>query len=272
MILSPMRILCGASDCSSAWASVLQAMNSTPIISARIIRLTALLPPPPTPMTRMRAKFSESERSGIGALLGVAQGRWRRTGRPHVASGWRAGPGYRRSRSGRCRARRGVYPRHVRACPRRAVTPAVRAASVGGASRTGDRVRFDVRVRVGQPGEEAQPDVAGGVVGVGVEQRDRLPGAEREPPGEDRHRERRRGQQRQHVVGAVARASRGGAIQRSSRGRSRSSVLQASVSDPAPSSRITTPAVACGHEHRQQPVAARRRRRRRTAHRPASGR
>ncbi len=71
VILSPMRILCGASDWRSAWASVLQAMNSTPIISARIIRLTALLPPPPTPMTRIRAKFSESDRSGIGALPGL---------------------------------------------------------------------------------------------------------------------------------------------------------------------------------------------------------
>ena len=66
MILSPIRILCGASDWRSACASVLQAMNSTPIISARIIRLTALLPPPPTPMTRISAKFSESERNGIG--------------------------------------------------------------------------------------------------------------------------------------------------------------------------------------------------------------
>ncbi len=45
VILSPMRILWGASDWSSAWASVLMPMNSTPIISARIIRLTALLPP-----------------------------------------------------------------------------------------------------------------------------------------------------------------------------------------------------------------------------------
>ena len=70
MTLSPMRILCGASDCRSAWASVLQAMNSTPIISARIIRLTALEPPPPTPMTRISAKFSESERSGIGLSSG----------------------------------------------------------------------------------------------------------------------------------------------------------------------------------------------------------
>ena len=67
VILSPIRILCGASDCRSACASVLQAMNSTPIISARIIRLTALLPPPPTPMTRIRAKFSESDRSGIAS-------------------------------------------------------------------------------------------------------------------------------------------------------------------------------------------------------------
>ena len=67
VILSPIRILCGASDWRSAWASVLQAMNSTPIISARIIRLTALLPPPPTPMTRISAKFSESERSGIAS-------------------------------------------------------------------------------------------------------------------------------------------------------------------------------------------------------------
>ena len=71
VILSPIRILCGASDWRSAWASVLQAMNSTPIISARIIRLTALLPPPPTPMTRMRAKFSESERRATVLLHGL---------------------------------------------------------------------------------------------------------------------------------------------------------------------------------------------------------
>ena len=70
VILSPIRILCGASDWRSAWASVLQEMNSTPIISARIIRLTALLPPPPTPMTRISAKFSESDRSGIAFLRG----------------------------------------------------------------------------------------------------------------------------------------------------------------------------------------------------------
>src|SRR5687768_16045806 len=44
-------------------------MNSTPMIAARIMRLTVLLPPPPTPTTLMRAKFSESDRSGIGVSL-----------------------------------------------------------------------------------------------------------------------------------------------------------------------------------------------------------
>ncbi len=76
VILSPIRILCGASACRSAWASVLQAMNSTPIISARIIRLTALLPPPPTPMTRISAKFSELERNGIGLSSATLEGRF----------------------------------------------------------------------------------------------------------------------------------------------------------------------------------------------------
>ena len=42
-------------DFPSAWASVLTEMNSTPTSRASIIRLTALPPPPPTPMTFMRA-------------------------------------------------------------------------------------------------------------------------------------------------------------------------------------------------------------------------
>ena len=53
--LRPMWILEGASEVSSAWMSVLTAMKSTPRSLARIIRLTALLPPPPTPMTLIRA-------------------------------------------------------------------------------------------------------------------------------------------------------------------------------------------------------------------------
>ena len=66
VILSPMRILCGASDMRSACASVFTAMNSTPMSSARIIRFTAFDPPPPTPTTFMSAKFSMSLRRGMG--------------------------------------------------------------------------------------------------------------------------------------------------------------------------------------------------------------
>ena len=140
VILSPMRILCGASDWRSAWASVLQAMNSTPIISARIIRLTALLPPPPTPMTRIRAKFSESERSGIGALPGCVLARvWRlAVGRSSPAS--RTPPG-------------AAGPSGLWSIPARISVPAYPRGSR-------------------QPrlaGEEAQPHAAGRVVLVGVE-------------------------------------------------------------------------------------------------------
>ena len=42
---------CASDDCSDC-ASVLNARNSTPGISASIMRLTAFTPPPPTPTTR----------------------------------------------------------------------------------------------------------------------------------------------------------------------------------------------------------------------------
>ena len=45
-----------ASHIESAWASVFTAMNSTPRTPASIIRLTALVPPPPTPMTLITAR------------------------------------------------------------------------------------------------------------------------------------------------------------------------------------------------------------------------
>ena len=146
VILSPMRILCGASDWSSAWASVLQAMNSTPIISARIIRFTALLPPPPTPMTRMRAKFSESERRAISALLMCLEcgdGRLDRTSR-----GGRAGPGRPRDRG--CRARARSIPTACACLSTGAGRPAVRRRPSAVPARTADAVRSG-GVRVGQP-------------------------------------------------------------------------------------------------------------------------
>ena len=52
----PMFSLMSASHMASAWASVLQAMNSTPRRPASTMRLTALVPPPPTPTTLMTAR------------------------------------------------------------------------------------------------------------------------------------------------------------------------------------------------------------------------
>ncbi len=52
----PMSSLTSASLMSRAWASVLIAMNSTPLRPTSIIRLTALTPPPPMPTTLMIAR------------------------------------------------------------------------------------------------------------------------------------------------------------------------------------------------------------------------
>jgi hypothetical protein len=51
-----MLSLMSASHIASACASVLQATNSTPRSPASTIRLTALVPPPPTPTTLMTAR------------------------------------------------------------------------------------------------------------------------------------------------------------------------------------------------------------------------
>ncbi len=52
----PMSSLTSASLINNACASVLTAMNSTPFSPASIMRLTALTPPPPTPITLMTAR------------------------------------------------------------------------------------------------------------------------------------------------------------------------------------------------------------------------
>ena len=52
----PMSSFTSASLISRACASVLTAMNSTPLSPASIIRFTALTPPPPTPTTLITAK------------------------------------------------------------------------------------------------------------------------------------------------------------------------------------------------------------------------
>ena len=51
-----MLSLMSASHIASAWASVLAAMNSTPRSPASTMRLTAFVPPPPTPTTLMTAR------------------------------------------------------------------------------------------------------------------------------------------------------------------------------------------------------------------------
>ena len=56
VMVPPMWIFTSASHIDSACASVLTAMNSTPRTPASIIRLTALVPPPPTPTTLMTAR------------------------------------------------------------------------------------------------------------------------------------------------------------------------------------------------------------------------
>src|SRR5512142_665478 len=147
-------------------------MNSTPIISARIIRFTALLPPPPTPMTRMSAKFSESERKDIASPPGG-------TGTAVKA---RSGP------------------------PERARRPPPLRTS--GEYSAGRGPRADPETVVAGPDlslDEAEPDRPLGVVDVRVDEGDRLPRAEREPAVDDGDRERRRDDRRQHVVRPVAR-------------------------------------------------------------------
>ncbi len=77
-----------------------------------------------------------------------------------------------------------------------------------------------------------------------------------EPPGDDRHGQRRRGQERQDMIGAVARRSMRCRYSRSSRGSSRSSAASRSSSDPAADLDHDEAGRGVRDEDRQQPVAA----------------
>src|SRR6476469_1896867 len=58
-----------ASDiCICCW-SVLTAMNSHPPLPALTLRVTALQPPPPTPTTRMTARYGELDAVGTGGAV-----------------------------------------------------------------------------------------------------------------------------------------------------------------------------------------------------------
>ena len=56
VVSRPMSSFTSASDISKAWASVFMAMNSTPFSPASTMRLTAFVPPPPTPTTLITAR------------------------------------------------------------------------------------------------------------------------------------------------------------------------------------------------------------------------
>ena len=133
--LSPMRSLCGASDWRSAWASVLRAMNSTPIISARIIRLTALLPPPPTPTTLIE-----------GEVLRVrAQAHRYSSDRPHGAALW----GLKNWAPARSLAAfsRPQVPRSLPSAPAGRASKSTDGAGNGASGASGDRARSPVARR-----------------------------------------------------------------------------------------------------------------------------
>src|SRR3954452_20054734 len=72
-----MWIFTGASLIWSAWMSVLTATNSTCVMPASIIRFTALMPAPPTPMTLITARSAPAsaaaavERLSIGGASGI---------------------------------------------------------------------------------------------------------------------------------------------------------------------------------------------------------
>ena len=57
VILLPIWSLTAARELRSACTSVLATMNSTPVSPESIMRLTALPPEPPTPMTLMLAPY-----------------------------------------------------------------------------------------------------------------------------------------------------------------------------------------------------------------------
>src|SRR3954451_13344915 len=83
----PMWILSGASLIASCCTSVLTAMNSTSLMPASIIRLIAFRPAPPTPTTRMTARYAAVSGAGARLSRGPCSGRSWWTVPPSGSSG-----------------------------------------------------------------------------------------------------------------------------------------------------------------------------------------
>src|SRR5262245_4350874 len=98
----PIWIFSGASFICNCWMSVFTATNSTPVMPASIIRSVAFRPAPPTPTTRMTARYAESAR-GACHSRGGCSGKGstsRAAGRASSSgAGWVAGSGSRRGAS-----------------------------------------------------------------------------------------------------------------------------------------------------------------------------
>src|SRR6266849_1535512 len=60
-----------AEDICSAWASVLTAINSTPCTPVSIIRLTAFVPPPPTPTILTSVNPRAGDSRGASTICGT---------------------------------------------------------------------------------------------------------------------------------------------------------------------------------------------------------
>ena len=85
-----MWIFCAASLMCSAWMSVFTPMNSTSLMPASIIRLTAFRPAPPTPTTLITARYAPSSACGARCRRAACSGSG---STKRVTGGWKLGSG-----------------------------------------------------------------------------------------------------------------------------------------------------------------------------------
>ncbi len=137
-----MWIFTGASLMCSAWMSVFTAMNSTWLMPASIIRLTAFSPAPPTPTTLITARYAPASRTGA---------RWSRAGCSGSGSTYCSADGDRADRRRGRRHGAGAAPHgsaaagRERASARAAPDPASAARASGRAGASAAQARASPR-------------------------------------------------------------------------------------------------------------------------------